>query len=111
MNQIIIIDDNKPIREAAMRVLAKNYTVVAFANPLDALQHILGLSYEPIILCDHDMPEISGTTLYERLPVRFRHRFILHTGDVHVESPSGHIIYKPSSLGELRDAISQVETA
>lgn len=103
--QIIYIDDDALIRRAVGALLSRWYPVVIFDNPGDAIQHIRGLEDDAIILCDHDMPQMTGLQVYAELAEHHQRRFILFTGNTQHESPSGHTVYKPSSVDELRRAI------
>lgn len=108
MNQVVVIDDDEMVLGATCAVLRRLYPVVSFQNPIDALQHLEGLSGECIIVCDYDMPQMTGIDVYSKLRPVHQKKFLLYTGNAYADSPSGHLLPKPASLAQMKLAIERV---
>lgn len=109
MTNVIVIDDNDLVRQATCAALKRWYKVVSFENPHDALLHLQAVD-DAVVVCDYDMPLLTGIQVYERLSKKLQSRFILHTGNDEAQSPSGHLLRKPCGVQELRAAVAAVET-
>lgn len=108
MTEVIYIDDNEALRRLALNVLTRWYRVHVFSDPHEAIIFIKTIHSRPVIVCDYDMPGLSGLDVYERLPSIHRQRFILFTGNIKVSSPSGRTVYKPASFQQLKQVIDEV---
>lgn len=59
---IVLVDDSRDLRSYISSLLAKHFTVVAFGDPREALEHIRK-SPPSLVLTDAMMPHISGMEL------------------------------------------------
>jgi CheY-like chemotaxis protein len=124
MMRVLIIDDEPGIRLALRRWFERQgYAVDDAANGEDAWTHLERLASEEhltpsVIICDVNLPGISGCDLLARLRARqstLVHRFILTTGDdVHDQGPDGllaqhaFVLPKPFDLTALRVMMDRV---
>jgi DNA-binding NtrC family response regulator len=102
---VVYVANSEHIRNAAIGILGRWYAVTVFGNPRDALSYLDQCDHSPVVICDHDPPTIDGLDFYERLDRVMRERFILSTSAIDVPSPSGHVVYKPGPIQELRPVI------
>jgi two-component system, OmpR family, response regulator MprA len=67
MNKILVVDDERPIRESLRAVLEnEGYAVVVAANGVEALE-LLPRERPDLILMDVMMPEMDGRETLERI--------------------------------------------
>jgi CheY-like chemotaxis protein len=71
--RILVVDDEPPIRELALRTLeSRGYEVLTAADGLDGL-HALGRSLPDLIISDLNMPRMSGFEFLAVVRRRFPH--------------------------------------
>lgn len=104
---VVYIDDDDLVREAVSLALRRHFSLVAFGDPRAALEYLSATEVD-VVICDHDMPELNGTQLYRQLSARHQARFVLFTGAVGIDSPSGHLVEKPAGPDDLRAAVAAV---
>ncbi len=109
MHNILVIDDEKPIREALRNILTQeNYKIDVAENGKDGLAMIQQNTYDAI-LCDIKMPEMDGMALLDKATeIAPETPFILITGhgntDLAVEAVKKgayDFINKPPDLNRL----------
>ena len=84
--RILIVDDEESIREVFARILQRAGYQTAFASDgLEAREAILAEDYD-LILCDLNIPKLSGDRLYEQLAEEKPEvlpRIVFITGDIY----------------------------
>ena len=116
---VLVVDDEMPIRELASRVLSRDgYTVLEAGSGEEALRvaeenkDTIGL-----LLCDIDMPHMTGKTLADRLLATRRKLKVLfmsgHTADRlaqlgFVPSAGAPLLNKPFGVAELSGKVREV---
>lgn len=124
MPRILIIDDEPGIRLALRRWFERQgFAVDDAANGEDAWTHLQRLTVEEqltpsVIICDVNLPGISGCELLTRLRERqspLVDRFILTTGDAVDDQPPNSplaqhafVLPKPFDLASLRVMMDRV---
>jgi PAS domain S-box-containing protein len=82
---LLVVDDEESIREIVQEGLsARGVKVDCAANSDEALAHLAARRYE-FVVCDFNLPGVSGKELFERLrsaPDRSSSRFVFMTGDL-----------------------------
>jgi nitrogen-specific signal transduction histidine kinase/CheY-like chemotaxis protein len=115
--RILVLDDEETIRTFLVRVLRGSVDVVAAGTGAEALQLIEESDFDGIF-CDHRMPGMTGTEVYERVatlrPDLARH-FILMSGDVlnpellaFAEGRAVRLLSKPFEIETLRSIIGEM---
>ena len=127
MPRALIIDDESGIRSALKRWFERqSWVVVEAADGDEALVKLESSSDEgsdkfDVILCDVNMPRLSGASIYERL-LRDRpaliERFILSTGSDVAAAPPGSllqrhplVLQKPFAMSSLRGLVHTITGA
>lgn len=105
--QLILIDDDDPLRKSTVSLFSNLYPVTDFGNPADAITYLKELEdRDCVIICDYDMPNLNGREVYEMLDENLQKRFVLFTGNNIVECPPlGRLLHKPAGFKELKAAI------
>ena len=117
--RILVLDDEAPIRTFLLRVLRRSVDVVAAATGPEALRLIEEDQFDGV-LCDHRMPGMSGTDVYEQVatlrPELARH-FILMSGDVlnpellaFARKRSVQLLSKPFEIETLQGLVDEMRT-
>jgi PAS domain S-box-containing protein len=117
--RILVLDDEAPIRTFLLRVLRRSVDVVAAATGSEALRLIEEDQFDGV-LCDHRMPGMSGTDVYEQVatlrPELARH-FILMSGDVlnpellaFARKRSVRLLSKPFEIETLQGLVDEMRT-
>ena len=65
--RILVIDEERAIVTAFVRLLGARYEVVGLVDAREALERILGGEHFDAILCDLFMPGMGGIEFYDRL--------------------------------------------
>ncbi|MCA9706182.1 MAG: PAS domain S-box protein [Myxococcales bacterium] len=65
--RVLVIDDDRLLVDAFVRVLRKEHEVMAFTSGHEALAHLAQDPRYDVILCDLMMPEVSGIEVFERV--------------------------------------------
>jgi PAS domain S-box-containing protein len=115
----IIIDDEPAVLRALERQLSEAYRVETFQSAGDALEGLDQGEKPCFILCDLQMPQISGVEFYRRLQESgsgLDERVVFMTGGAFTEgvqefldSVDRPVIEKPFSLAELLEVIEETE--
>ena len=111
--RILVVDDEPMVRALIARVLTdEGYEVVAVANGQAALDAARGAEVRfDLIITNNYMPGLTGAELTARVRQDFPNLPILHVDDIGRRSRIGDVleqvptIYKPFSIGSLRDAV------
>lgn len=65
--RVLVIDDERAIVTAFVRLLGTQYDVVGLVDAREGLQRILGGEQFDVILCDLFMPGMGGIEFYDQL--------------------------------------------
>ncbi len=103
--RILIVEDQKPIRDAISKYLAyMGYQVVAAGNGKEGLGFFLSSPFD-LVITDMDMPECDGLTLASSIKERSPHTpVVLITGNTSDNIQEGSvdlIIPKPFMIKDL----------
>jgi len=82
-SRILVIDDEPLLGRTLSFMLEERHDVVVLGNGREALARLEADSEFDLVLCDLDMPEVTGQTVYEtvaRLHPELASRFVLMTG-------------------------------
>ena len=66
-NSILIVEDEKMVREGLARALSRTYKTYQASNGKEAIQIISGNSDIKVIVSDLKMPEVDGFELLEKI--------------------------------------------
>jgi signal transduction histidine kinase/CheY-like chemotaxis protein len=112
---VLVVDDEPRVLEAFRRALAGTGRVVAVSSGSDALREVEQGLDPDVIVCDLMMPGIGGIALRERLMAAgfaAGERMLFITGGAvtdearaFVERSDVHVLYKPVSAREIREAV------
>ena len=112
---ILVVDDNKEIRDILQTALEDHYAVFAAVDGFDALTKILKQKQHfDMVITDLKMPNINGVTLLEHLPKHMP--AIVISAFLNVSEyqealdrfDTVAVLQKPFKLGALRAAIEEV---
>ncbi len=114
--RVLVVDDDVIVATSLRRLLARDYEVVVEHSAVSALQRFISGEQFAAVVCDVQMPGMSGIELVRDLQVRSPHhvpRFILVTaGDPAAARALANLgpIYfeKPFDVGELRRAVRRL---
>jgi signal transduction histidine kinase len=117
---IIIVEDETALLQPLRRMLADRHDVLTFSDPRDGMRCLIEREPPDVIICDVNMPHVSGLDLYREV-TRGRpflaERFIFLTGGYSEElanlmagSPR-RILEKPVHRKDLIAAIESVSAA
>jgi len=59
MNKILLVDDELSVLNALRRELSEHFEIVAFTNPIEALDHCKETHFD-LVIADYKMPEMNG---------------------------------------------------
>jgi CheY-like chemotaxis protein len=120
--RILVVDDDPSVLRGIQRLIfAEEHLAVTAPQGRIALELITGGDYD-LILCDINMPDFDGPSLYDEVERRWPHlaaRFIFITGDAnrHVEGRRAFfertrvpVMLKPFGREDLLRAISTVSS-
>ena len=62
--RVLVVDDDRPVREALVRALATEHDVAEAAGGLEALERLRRGEVFDLILCDLMMPDLSGAAVF-----------------------------------------------
>ncbi|MFY9275153.1 MAG: sigma-54 dependent transcriptional regulator [Bacteroidales bacterium] len=108
MSRILIVDDEKSVRETLREMLEyENYEVIDAENATKALDLLSSQSFD-VILCDIKMPGMDGMELLEKILENYDIPVIMISGHGTIETPVDAIkkgafdfIIKPFDLNRL----------
>ncbi len=117
--KILIVDDSKAMRLIIMRTLRQagfgNHTLFEAQNGRDALR-VMQQNVPDLILCDWNMPDMSGISLLEMLrtnhcDIRFgfitsEASFALHK--VATEAGASFVLTKPFTPEQVQDTLGPI---
>jgi CheY-like chemotaxis protein len=63
MKKVLLIEDNRVLRELFKSVLAREYCVVAVASGQEALEALRTGTFD-LVLSDFDLPDMTGADVY-----------------------------------------------
>lgn len=114
--KILVIDDEPYILRAVERTLRKSHDVVCVDSGEAALGQLAHASFD-VILCDLNMPGMSGADLFEVVEARYptqAARFVAMTGGTFAERAQQFLetngircVLKPLSEEQLRAIIAE----
>jgi PAS domain S-box-containing protein len=116
--RLLIVDDEESIREIVQDGLsARGMNVKCAASSEEALTLLAANAYE-IVLCDFNLPGLSGEQLFERLRTQTGNslpRFVFITGDLLEPSMTAsfaergaHVLQKPFHISALATLLSDL---
>jgi two-component system NtrC family sensor kinase len=116
--KLLIVDDEESIREIVQDGLsARGMNVECAASSEDALTLLAGNTYD-IVLCDFNLPGLSGEQLFEQLRAQAGGslpRFVFMTGDLLERSTiasfadrGAHVLQKPFQISALATLLSEL---
>lgn len=113
--RLLAVDDEALLLKAYRRMLTSHHDVETMLGAKEALRLFGQDRAFDVVLCDLQMPEMSGSELYEAVRQRWpelAQRFIFITGGAcsqearrFLESPGLACIHKPFQVGELLELI------
>ena len=115
--KLLIVDDEESIREIVQDGLsARGMHVECAASSEEALALLAGNTYD-VVLCDFNLPGLSGEQLFERLRTQSENsvpRFVFITGDLLEPSTvasfaerGAHVLQKPFHISALATLLSE----
>lgn len=115
--RIAVIDDDVLVARSLATLIDQAHEVETFTSPRAALAALVDGPAFDHVLCDVNMPGLSGPELYERLCERrpeYTHRFTLITGgastpriDAMIEDGRLQLLRKPCDPGTILAAVSR----
>jgi CheY-like chemotaxis protein len=117
---IIIVEDETALLQPLRRMLADRHDVLTFSDPRDGMRCLIEREPPDIIICDVNMPYVSGLDLYRQVTQMrpfLAERFIFLTGGESQELASlladspRRILEKPVHRRDLIAAIESVSAA
>ena len=117
---IVIIEDETALLLPLRRMLAERHDVLTFSDPRDGMRCLVERDPPDVIICDVNMPEMSGLDLYREVTQGrpfLAERFIFLTGSQSEElskvmaGASSRILEKPVHRKDLIAAIQSVGMA
>ena len=117
--RVAVIDDDVLVARSLGALLSAHHDVATYTYPREALAALSGGDLVDHVLCDINMPGLSGPDLYEQLCVRrpeYAHRFTFITGgaatprvDELVERGAVRLLHKPCDAATILAAVAIVE--
>lgn len=106
--RILVIDDNDLLRDVAASALGRaRHEVVVAACGREGLERAAAEDFD-VVVCDMEMPDMTGLAVREMLPDHLRARFLLWTGAPHLAEGAGvRVLEKPSGAGDLLAAVEE----
>jgi PAS domain S-box-containing protein len=116
--RILVIDDDKSLRDVLQAALEGEHDVVALESAVDALEH-LDVAREPYdwVICDVMMPAMTGMEFFETIRARgtgFEKKIILMTGGAFtpkirtwMESLPNPKLDKPFRIKQLKELLEK----
>ena len=116
---IIIIEDETALLGPLRRMLAAFHDIITFSDPRDGMRCLIERDPPDVIICDINMPVVSGVELYgevTRVRPLLAGRFVFLTGGITEEAApllaaGRRILEKPVHREELIAAIESVVVA
>jgi len=116
---IILIEDETALLAPLRRMLAAFHDIITFSDPRDGMRCLIEQEPPDVIICDINMPVISGIELYREVTkVRpfLARRFVFLTGGISEEAAGllaedRRILEKPVHREELIVAIEAIASA
>ena len=119
MIQVMVVDDDAPIRDLVRMVLeGEGYAVQEAPDGQVALDLLRGAQYPCVVLVDGFMPQLSGLQLLEIISgeptLASRHAYVLVTGSSEITVPLGsaqptkmpvRLLAKPFDIQALLDVV------
>lgn len=106
--KILVIDDNALIRESAQLVLGRDHKVTTAEDGEEGLLLIQNQDFD-VVLCDFEMPGMTGLQVRERLSPPLQKKFVLWTATPPSQVPSAvRVLQKPSPRSELLATVQKV---
>lgn len=117
INRILLIDDEPAILRAYRRVLEPSYSVTVATTAKAAFDLLDDGSSFDAVICDVNMPELSGVEFYRRLELRdpdLARRVVFCSGGVFgeatrefIEATRNPVLHKPLAPEALLDAVNR----
>ena len=117
---IVIVEDETALLQPLRRLLADRHDVLTFSDPRDGMRCLIEREPPDIIICDVNMPHVSGLDLFRQVTQMrpfLAERFIFLTGSESQELASllpgspRRILEKPVHRKDLIAAIESVSAA
>jgi CheY-like chemotaxis protein len=113
---IILVEDETALLAPLRRMLAAYHDIITFSDPRDGMRCLMEQEPPDVIICDINMPMVSGIELYRevtRVRPFLAKRFVFLTGGVSEEAApllagEVRILEKPVHREELIAAIEAI---
>ena len=115
--RILIIDDDKALRDVILTALEKDHDVVALESAVEALGHLDVAAPYDWVICDVMMPAMTGMEFFETIRSRgtgFEKKIILMTGGAFtpkvrswMEGLSNPKLEKPFRIKQLKELLER----
>lgn len=100
--KVLVIDDDNLIRESTEEVLRRMGHLVVSAGDGETGLELAKTEQPDRIVCDHDMPGLTGTEVYERLPPELQERMWLWSASLRLNFPRpDRVIAKPCTVKQM----------
>ncbi len=118
--RVLVVDDEAVVARATQRLLARRHRVSLATSGAAALELLQREPFD-VVLCDLNMPDLSGMALWERLPESTRKTFVFVTGGAYTEETETFLAthtprvllkpFGPRELDALLDAFTPGDAA
>jgi CheY-like chemotaxis protein len=109
MGKILIIDDRADVARTIARMLS-DYSTTIETDPRSAVARVSSGERFDVVLCDLDMPEMTGREVYDAFPRDNRPRVMLmmsgHSNVAPLFAAGWPVLLKPFRGSELRTLVS-----
>jgi CheY-like chemotaxis protein len=102
----MVVDDEPMVASAIRRMLAREHDVIPVTSAREAKDRLRNGERFDLILCDLNLPDMSGMDVFVRAPPEVREKFVFATGGALTEEASEFLktvkrLDKPFRLEEL----------
>ena len=105
--KVLIIDDEVDMGEILAHLIRRNGFEVEFLQDTNLAKKAIQLATTDVILCDMNMPQMSGAEFYVQNCRELDSHFIILTGDITASLEEiyttgiKHVLFKPKDLARI----------